>query len=124
MYASRSRTHQQLRDLLELTEEEYGDLLANQLQPGSTAFAIQTNKQKPESDALTPKTKQTTKTKDDPDHDTTTALIAKSRLESGDDHEFEAISLDMSDDEILDKVQNLSQNQRQSLVSLHHLKKS
>ena len=68
---SRSRTHSQLRTLLDLSENEYGDLLANRLKSSSTTFASR-GPVDVDSDALTPiPTKP--RLKNEPDHDTTGA---------------------------------------------------
>ena len=113
---SRSRTHSQLRSLLDLTENEYGDLLANKLDSRSTAFSSQATPSHVETDALTPITDKNARPKDAPDHDTTTALIAKAS-ESSDDMEFEATSLNMTDEEIMEQLSVMSDHQRQALVT-------
>lgn len=109
---SRSRTHQQLRDLLELSEDEYGDLLADRLEKPTTT-------KRSHSDALIPKASRGKARGAEPDHETTTALIAKTTITDEAD-EFEALPITMSNQEIMDALHHLSADKRQLLVSFIH----
>ncbi|TVR42028.1 MAG: hypothetical protein EA402_12365 [Planctomycetota bacterium] len=108
---ARSRTHQQLRQLLGLSEDEYGDLLADRLEKSTTSKRVA-------SEALTPKTAaHRQRSGNSPDHESTAALIAKTSVKSGESDEFEASTIELSEAEILDSVRKLKGTKRQSFFS-------
>ncbi|TVR09593.1 MAG: hypothetical protein EA401_12830 [Planctomycetota bacterium] len=103
---SRSRTHAQLRQLLELTEDEYGALLAGQ--------SARKKHHQGDTEALTPKSRKPSSSK--ADYPESAALTGTA--EQNGDEEFYATDIhsDMSDKDIMHCLSTLTPRQRAAFI--------